>query len=254
MNNLKRNVEGYADPTAYMAIHNATRKEKKMEVYRGDIFEVRNFVRVNGSEQTANRPAVIVSNNIGNKHSDICQVVYLTTKEKKPLPTHVEVMCRMPSTAMCEQVVTVSQDRLCEFIRSCSDAEMKAIDKALMISLGLIDDWSDAKTPDPAATVDNFLIDDLKMKLEGAERELDETKEKFMHEKNVCHALQVEMDKMRSEERELEAILELLKEENERLKNAKPMEDNTVEVAVLKAQLEIYKQQNEMMFEKLIAR
>lgn len=39
---LKINDEGYYDPTAYKAIEHAMRgKEKDMELYNGDIFEVR---------------------------------------------------------------------------------------------------------------------------------------------------------------------------------------------------------------------
>ena len=143
-----------------------------MEVLRGDIYFIKNFVRTTGSEQTADRPAVIVSNNTGNHFSDLCEVVYLTTKEKKPLPTHVEILARVPSIAICEQVCTVSQERLGEYIRSCSDAEMSALDQALMVSLGL--DLPLITDVTAVERVNQQEIDDLKMKLEGAERKLDE--------------------------------------------------------------------------------
>lgn len=143
-----------------------------MEICRGDIYFVRNFVKVSGSEQTAERPAVIVSNDTGNKFSSMCEVVYLTTKDKKPLPTHVEVMARIPSTAMCEQITSVSQDRLTEYIRTCTDEEMAAIDRALMVSLGL--DLPVATELPAVNRISQIEIDDLRMKLEGAERELDE--------------------------------------------------------------------------------
>ena len=108
------------------------------EIYRGDIYFVKMTNRVyDTGVLDAGRPAVVVSNNQGNYHSNYVQVVYLTTKEKKPLPTHVPIICRTPSTAMCEQIQTVSKDRLVEFVRTCTDAEMKQIDEALMISLGL---------------------------------------------------------------------------------------------------------------------
>lgn len=104
-----------------------------MEYYRGDIF----FVATTGRTDKAWRPAVIVSNNKGNKYADQVEVVYLTTAEKKPMPTHVPVMCLEPSTALCEAVYTVGKTRLGEYIRCCSQQEMEGIDKALMISLGL---------------------------------------------------------------------------------------------------------------------
>lgn len=178
---IKRNGEGYYDPTAYEAMKNNI-GGAKMEVLRGDIYFVKSFAKAIGSEQTEDRPAVIVSNDTGNHFSNICEVVYLTTKEKKPLPTHVEIMGRVPSTALCEQVHSVSKERLVEYIKTCTDAEMKAIDQALLVSLGL------GQTPDPTATVENAVVGDLNalvdslneqndrlmMKLEGAERMLDE--------------------------------------------------------------------------------
>ena len=107
------------------------------ECYRGDIFYIENRGEVVGSEQRSGRPGIIVSNDMANKHSPNVTVVYLTSREKKPLPTHVEVICKVPSIALCESIQTVSKERLGDFIRSCTTSEMKAIDKALLHSLGL---------------------------------------------------------------------------------------------------------------------
>ena len=106
-----------------------------------------------------------MSNNIGNKFSEICEVVYLTTAEKKPLPTHVNVIARVPSIAMCEQVTSVSQSRLVEYIRTCNTEEMEAIDRALMISLGL-----NPEKPNEQVFETEGMIDDLNRKLECAEK------------------------------------------------------------------------------------
>lgn len=109
-----------------------------MEIYRGDIFYVyRNAYDVTGSEQDAGRPGVIVSNNIGNEKSENVQVVYLTSQEKTPMPTHTEVVCKLPSVAICEQVCTVSKKRLGDYIKTCTDDEMRRIDECLRISLAL---------------------------------------------------------------------------------------------------------------------
>lgn len=63
-----------------------------MEIYRGDIFFVKrnDNNRQKNSEQYDERPAIVVSNNKCNEFSPVVEVVYLTTQEKKPLPTHVE--------------------------------------------------------------------------------------------------------------------------------------------------------------------
>lgn len=106
------------------------------DYFRGDIFFITEGAYT-GSEQNARRPGIIVSNDIGNKHSPNVKVVFLTSREKKPMPTHVDVMCKVPSTALCENIQTVSKERLDGFIRSCTTNEMKSIDNALLCSLGL---------------------------------------------------------------------------------------------------------------------
>lgn len=109
----------------------------KANVRRGDIYFVVGGAAV-GSEQTANRPAVIVSNNVGNRYAPIVEVVYLTTRTKAGLPTHVFIgSARKPSIALCEQIVTVSKSRLERRIGRVTVEEMNNIDKALERSLGI---------------------------------------------------------------------------------------------------------------------
>ena len=84
------------------------------------------------------RPAVIISNDIGNNAAPILEVVYLTTQEKKPLPTHVKInSSKYPSTVLCEQIDTVNKDKVGDYIGQCSMAEMKKIDAALAVSIGI---------------------------------------------------------------------------------------------------------------------
>ena len=91
-----------------------------------------------GSEQFADRPAVVVSNDENNKHSGVIEVVYMTTQPKTDLPTHVTVRSTgRISTVLCEQVSSVSVDRVNNYIGQVSEQEMKNIDIALMISLQL---------------------------------------------------------------------------------------------------------------------
>lgn len=106
---------------------------------KGDIFYVAKNPNSSpvGSEQYADRPAIIVSNDTGNLFSPTVEVVYLTSQPKTELPTHVSVLCKVPSTALCESVYTVSKERLQTYIRSITDEEMKAIDDALLLSLGI---------------------------------------------------------------------------------------------------------------------
>lgn len=112
-------------------------RDKPMEIFRGDIFYVESVGFCYGSEQRANRPGIVVSNDLANKHSPNVEMVFLTSQEKKPLPTHVEVIAKVPSIALCENIQTVSKERLSDFIKSCTTTEMKKIDEALLISLGM---------------------------------------------------------------------------------------------------------------------
>ena len=69
------------------------------------------------------------------------EVVYLTTAPKTDLPTHVTIRSTgRTSTVLCEQVTSVSVDRVNNYIGQVSEQEMKNIDIALMISLAIGED------------------------------------------------------------------------------------------------------------------
>ena len=105
---------------------------------RGEIYFIKSNHNEIGSEQRADRPAVIVSNDKSNEHSETVEIVYLTTKPKTDLPTHVLTRSALsPSTILCESVCTVSKKRVKEWIGTLTDSEMKSVDAALAISLGL---------------------------------------------------------------------------------------------------------------------
>ncbi len=133
-----RNSEGYFDPTAGIALRNVERTEKSMQqIRRGDIFYIEKYATV-GSEQMAGRPALVVSNDKCNENADTIEIVYLTTAPKKDLPTHVTIRSTSrESTALCEQVTTVSVTKVKDYMCSASAKEMAQIELALLISLDL---------------------------------------------------------------------------------------------------------------------
>lgn len=53
---------------------------------RGDIYYIETGGVCVGSEQKPGRPGVIVSNDLGNKHSSNVEVVYLTSQSKRNCP------------------------------------------------------------------------------------------------------------------------------------------------------------------------
>ena len=108
--------------------------------FRGEVYYVYPAGNEIGSEQHAVRPAIIVSNNQNNKNSSTLEIVYLTTREKKPMQTHVHINAAgklQESTALCEQIFTVDKLRLNDYIGQLCDKEMQDIEFALMVSLDL---------------------------------------------------------------------------------------------------------------------
>ena len=109
---------------------------------RGEIYYIENNNAV-GCEQGGIRPALIVCNNLGNKHSPVVIAVYFTLQPKKPLPTHVYV--RGHGTALCEQIFTIDKTRLLHKKGECTSSDMERINKALCISLGMEEIWQNER-------------------------------------------------------------------------------------------------------------
>lgn len=112
----------------------------KDDVKRGEIYYISRGGYNTGSEQQADRPGVIVSNDKNNKNSQTLEVVYLTTQPKNELPTHCTIRSTgRVSTVLCEQIHTVAVERIGKYIGVCTAQEMQNIDIGLMISIGLDD-------------------------------------------------------------------------------------------------------------------
>lgn len=88
--------------------------------------------------QNDGRPVVIISNNSGNRFSPAITVIPFTTADKKPLPTHVKVLMEdgKVSTALCEQLRTISTDLLEDYIGTLDDTKLTEIEGATLIALG----------------------------------------------------------------------------------------------------------------------
>ncbi len=113
---------------------------------RGEIYLIRHRGSI-GHEIAKARPGVIVSNNILTNTSDVVEVVYLTTKPKKDMPTHALINATgMPSTALCEQIDSVATELVGSYCGTCSKEEMEDIDRALLASLGITDPREKATT------------------------------------------------------------------------------------------------------------
>jgi mRNA interferase MazF len=114
------------------------------ELHRGQIWIAKSNKGV-GSEQQLDcgRPVVIVQNDIGNRYSPTVTICPLTSQNKKWMPTHVmlkKTLClKKLSTVLVEQVDTVDKVRLIEYISDVHPSELKEINNALMIQLGIVE-------------------------------------------------------------------------------------------------------------------
>lgn len=147
------------------------------EIRRGEIFYIARGGASCGSEQYADRPAVVVSNDENNKHSGIIEVAYLTTQPKTELPTHVTIRSTgRVSTVLCEQVTSVSVERVNNYIGQVSEQEMKNIDIALMISLQLDGDSKSHKQYNETIKKQQEEIEYYRNKIQAMQQSLEEKK------------------------------------------------------------------------------
>ena len=111
-------------------------------IKRGDIY----YAELNpviGSEQGGTRPVLIISNNIGNRHSPTVIIAAITSRvqTKAKLPTHTEVKdvegLDRDSIILLEQIRTIDKQRLKNHMGTMPDNIMARVDKALAISLAM---------------------------------------------------------------------------------------------------------------------
>jgi mRNA interferase MazF len=111
---------------------------------RGEIYLV-NFDPTVGAEIQKTRPALIVQNDITNRHSPITIVAAITSHFDETLyPT--EVLIRVPegglrsdSVVLLNQVRSVDKRRLVRRLGTLASASMERVTRALQISLGMVE-------------------------------------------------------------------------------------------------------------------
>lgn len=114
-----------------------------MRIRRGDIVRV-DLNPTKGREIKKKRPAVVIQNNTGNKHSPLTIVAPVTGGQSEQYPVDVYVGdangdLDKDSIVKLDQIRTVSvSKRISKKYGSLSTKRMREVDKAIKISLGLI--------------------------------------------------------------------------------------------------------------------
>jgi mRNA interferase MazF len=104
---------------------------------RGEVWWV-NFDPSIGGEIKKKRPAVIISNDLSNKYLNRVQVIPLTSNTGRVYPSEAVVTFEgRKSKAMADQIATVAKIRLFRMADVISPEEMKNLEEAIKIQLGI---------------------------------------------------------------------------------------------------------------------
>jgi mRNA interferase MazF len=112
---------------------------------RGEIYVV-NFEPTVGAEIKKTRPAVIVQNDIANRWSPITIVAAITSKfdAERMYPSEVAVRAgegglRVDSVILLNQIRSVDTSRLVRRLGVLRTETVREVDRALLLSLGLVE-------------------------------------------------------------------------------------------------------------------
>jgi len=113
--------------------------------HRGDLYLIE-FDPARGHEIQKTRPALVIQNNIGNQHSPVTIVAAITSKlSATPYPVEVVVAptkgngLSVPSAIQLSQIRSVDRERLVRRLGALDAAAMRKVDRAIKISLALVD-------------------------------------------------------------------------------------------------------------------
>ena len=110
--------------------------------FRGELYYA-DLGRGIGSEQEGCRPVVIIQNAVGNTYSPTTIIAPISRRShaKANLPTHYHIEPTaglvQPSTILMEQIRVIDKQRLEHRLGMLSDADIRGMEKALLVSVGL---------------------------------------------------------------------------------------------------------------------
>ena len=112
---------------------------------RGDVCLIR-FDPTVGAEIRKSRPALVIQNDIGNRYSPITIVAAITSQvdPARLKPTDVPVAkgeggLTVDSVVLLNQIRSIDKRRIVKRLGTVRSGTMRQVDRALLISLGLVD-------------------------------------------------------------------------------------------------------------------
>ena len=114
-------------------------KEGKTSINRGDIWYA-DLPEVGDSIQYGERPVIVISNEYCNKYSSVITIIPLTSVYKKRnQPTHIYIKHEnlKASVVICEQIITISKDRLSRKLGRINNKDMTRIERGIKIQVGI---------------------------------------------------------------------------------------------------------------------
>jgi mRNA interferase MazF len=119
-------------------------KQKVADLRRGEIYLCA-FDPTVGHEIKKTRPALVIQNDVGNRHSPLT-IVAAITSGVSPVPYPVETAIdpvaanglEVRSSIRLDQIRTVDRRRLVRRLGAVDPATMTKVDEAIKISLGLV--------------------------------------------------------------------------------------------------------------------
>lgn len=112
------------------------------KITRGQIVMV-DLPNMGTSVQCGLRPCIVVSNNKANTFSPNVIVVPLTSRNKKPLPTHYTMKptknngLKVASTALAEQIITLSKTMIKKVVGKVDEEHIEQINRIIKESISL---------------------------------------------------------------------------------------------------------------------
>lgn len=119
------------------------KERRQITPKRGEVYVV-SFDPTIGSEIKKTRPALILQNDIANRHSAVTIVAALSSQFDEPAyPTEVHVEppeggLKKQSVVLLNQVRTIDKQRLVVKLGTLKPETMGRVDRALKVSLGLV--------------------------------------------------------------------------------------------------------------------